>query len=96
MNNDNYDQALTEADALNSMFETPGWAIAEREFNVLITTLKDVTLIDTSKEDVLQQVRDRINTAAALNAWLDDLKGRVNNAKYLAKPDKQSNLIVRR
>lgn len=88
--------ALREAEALEAMFETPGWAVAERELNVLIDTLKDVTRLDVEEGDITQQVRDRINLVAAMQSWLDDLRGRVNNARYTKTPETTSNLVTRR
>lgn len=99
MSNVNHDaetkQALSEADALQAMFELPGWAVAERLFNEMIADLKDVTLIDPA-DDVSQTVRDRINTVKALQYWMSELKGRVANASLMHSEISTSVLIERR
>jgi hypothetical protein len=87
--------ALREAEALDAMFASQGWEIAERIYNEYVNTLKDVTTIDT-KGDMHQQLRDRINVVAALTAWRDDMKGRINNARMVATPPQTSTLIERR
>lgn len=87
--------ALREAEALEAMFATPGWSVAERVYNGYVDTLKDVTTIDTTG-DMQQQLRDRINVVAALKAWRDDLAGRVNNARAFVQSKPAANPLIER
>lgn len=77
------------------MFASSGWAVADRKFNELITELSDINRIDPEAGDVAQQVRDRINTVAAMKAWRADLQGMVNNLQLLNAPPTRSNLVER-
>lgn len=99
MSNDNFDnetkQYVSEGEALAYMFNTPGWGVAERELINLITELKDISGLDLDKEDIKQQIRDKINTAAAMEHWLDELKGQVMNAENFEKGNKDT-LMIRR
>lgn len=100
MSNDNYDEetrtVLGESAALQAMFESSGWAIAERHLLHTIAELENINTLDMSDVDVSQQIRDRINTVAALKQWLSDLKGQVENAVYMRTDTPQSRLIERR
>lgn len=88
--------ALSEAEALRAMFESAGWAVAERVINEYIETYKDVTTI-TPGPDTAQIVRDRINTVATLRAIMSDLKGRVTNAQlFVSTQTVKSSMIERR
>jgi hypothetical protein len=100
MSKDNFDvetkQLIAEGEALGAMFESSGWKVAERELMQIIADLQSVSTLDMASADIAQQVRDRINTVAALQQWLGDLHGRVNNVIMLqAEPDRNS-LITRR
>lgn len=89
-------QVLAEAATLEALFTQPGWTIFLRIYNGYIDTLDKVSTIDP-KEDMNQQLRDRINTVATLRAIMSDVEGRVKNAQAFAtmKPA-QDPLIVRR
>ena len=99
MSNDNFDdetkQYISEGEALAHMFGTPGWSVAERELTNLIAELRDVTGLDLDKDDIKQQIRDKINTAAAMEHWLDELKGQVMNTENFEKGSDDT-LITRR
>jgi hypothetical protein len=88
-------KVLREADALQEMFATSGWGVAERVFNEYIDTLDKVSTIDTSK-DINQQLRDRINVVASLRAILDDIKGRVSNAQHFAQSQTTKSVLIER
>lgn len=100
MNNASFDtetrQLIAEAEALGAMFESSGWKIAEAALLDTIVDLQNVSTLDVTDKDLGQQVRDRINTVAALQQWLSDLRGRVNNAIMLQTNPSDSKLITRR
>jgi hypothetical protein len=100
MSNDNFDfetkTIIAEGEALSAMFESSGWKIAERELMQLIADLQNVSTLDVTDKDLGQQVRDRINTVAALQQWVSDLRGRVNNVIMLQKEPANNKLVTRR
>lgn len=97
MNNDNETKlAVAEAEALQAMFESSGWAVAERVLTSYIMTMKDISTIDPRDPQIQQTVRDRINVVAVLEEWVNDLKGRVNNVAYMVTPVKTDPLVERR
>lgn len=100
MNNDNFDldtnKILAEAEALQAMFDSSGWQIAESSLLQTIADLQNVSTLDVSDKDLGQQVRDRINTVASLQQWLSDLRGRVNNAIMMKAEPNKDKLITRR
>lgn len=87
---------LSRADAINAMLQSSGWQFAEADLMEYVTQLKDISGIDLNAEDVVQQIRDRRNTAACLESWLDDLKSQVNNAIIIRSDEKGPNLVERR
>lgn len=100
MNNANFDtetkQIIAEGEALGAMFESSGWKVAEHSLLELIADLQNVSTLDVTDPHLGQQVRDRINTVSALQQWLSDLKGRVNNVIMLQADPKKDTLITRR
>lgn len=100
MNSDNFDfetkRVMAEAEALGAMFESSGWKIAEASLLDTIVDLQNVSTLDVTDKDLAQQVRDRINTVAALQQWLSDLRGRVNNVIMMNKDSTNNKLMTRR
>lgn len=100
MNNAKYDKEtaaqLSRADAINAMLESSGWAFAEEDLNGYISELKDATTLNPDDPNMVQTLRDRINTAAVLEDWLENLKSQVNNAIIMRSDSDTSNLIERR
>lgn len=100
MSNGKYDaeteKALSEAEALEAMFNGSGWKVAERFYLQMIEELKDITLIDPEETNLDQTIRDRINTVRALEHWLSELKGQVNNAVLMKTEQKTDPLMERR
>ena len=88
--------AISEAEALRTMFESAGWAVFERVWNDYVDTMDKVSTIDPTK-DMAQQLRDRINVVATLRAIMDDVKGRVTNAQlFVSTQTVKSSMIVRK
>ena len=90
--------ALQEAQALEAMFSTSGWVVAQRAFDECVGVLSDSRTID-EKLDPLefgQEARARMKIVKAMETWLSDLKGRVNNVKHLTTEEPESNLMTRR
>lgn len=100
MNNAKYDadtaKQLSRADAINAMLESSGWQFAEQDLMEYITQLKDITGLDLEVGDVVQQIRDRRNTAAILEDWLENLKSQVNNAIIMRSDSQKSKIVERR
>ena len=100
MSNDNFDietkRAIAEAEALHAMFESTGWKVAEGALLQTIADLQNVSTLDMADKDLAQQVRDRINTVAAMKQWLSDLHGRVNNAIMMKADPTKDKLMTRR
>jgi len=99
MSKDKFDKEtnyqLSRADAINAMLESSGWRFAEEDLQQYISELKDITTVKMDG-DVQQQLRDRINTAAVLEDWLENLKSQVNNAIIMKGEEDKSKLISRR
>lgn len=100
MSNDKFDvetqKEIGRAEALEAMFKSSGWKYAEDDLRLMISELKDIMSINIDDADVKQQIRDRINLAASLEHWIDELKGSVDNVKYLTETKKEERLITRR
>lgn len=73
------DQIMSEADALNGMFESSGWAVAEREMNDIVAALRDISTIEDADPNIAVNIQVRKKTALALEEWVDSLKSQVNN-----------------
>lgn len=99
MSKDNYDtetkQALSEADALSGMFKSSGWKIAEEALNDIIAELRDARNLPMV-EDVADHLKVNLAVAENLEAWVDDLKGRVDNAIIMSDSKDSKDLITRR
>lgn len=95
---DNYDaetkQQLSRAQALEAMFASSGWEIAEQELEDLINELKDISTIDL-EGDTVQQIRDRKNLAEGLLEWVNALKSQVNNGIIMGEVE-STTYITRR
>lgn len=100
MSKDNYDaettQAISEAEALQAMFKSSGWQVAEAALNEIINDLQSINTLDVQDQDLSQQVRDRLNTVAALQQWLSDLHGRVENVTIMQGNSEDDKLMTRR
>lgn len=100
MSNANYDaettKILAEAEALEAMFQSSGWAVADRALTATISALRDVRNIDITREDTTLQLRVNAAIADNLEEWVNDLRGRVNNAIIMKSEPTKDNLITRR
>lgn len=102
MSKDNLDaetsKAVSESQALDAMFSGSGWSIAERELTETINELRDARNLqsDLSPEETVLEMKINLGVADNLEAWVDDLKGRVENAIIMAGNDVKSKLIERR
>ena len=96
MNNDKETQeTLSEAEALEAMFQSSGWAVAERELNDLIAGLRDTRSVPRDGDVVLNlEIRDK--TANVLEEWVDSLKSLVNNATIILDNKKTNKIVERR
>lgn len=96
MNNDNFDaetkETLGQADALAAMFASAGWQVAEESLEGVIAALRDARNLPT--ENIEDNLKVNLAVADNLEAWVDELKGRVSNAIIMEEPDNK--LITRR
>ncbi len=90
------DKELGRAQALEAMFQSSGWKFAEQELQAMIDGLRklDPEMLDDS--DIKQSIRDRINVAAALEHWVDELKGDIENHKFVKEPLNDQKIVERR
>lgn len=99
MSKDNFDaeteRTVSEAEALEAMFQSSGWAIAERELNEIIAALRDTRSVPR-EGDVLLNLEVRDKTASAMEEWVDILKGQVNNVIILKDEPEKNKIIERR
>ena len=99
MSKDNYDvetsKAVSETQALDAMFSSSGWAIAQKELDEIIKELRDARNLPQD-EMIADHLRVNLAVAENLEAWVDDLKGRVENAIIMADKAPQANLVERR
>ena len=100
MSNANFDtetnQAIAEAQALEAMFASSGWGVAEAALNEIINELRDARSIDTTRVDVAEQIKVNVAIADNLELWVADLRGRVNNVIMLQAEPEDSKLLTRR
>tara|TARA_R100001198_G_scaffold94836_2_gene79093 strand:+ start:491 stop:766 length:276 start_codon:yes stop_codon:yes gene_type:complete len=87
---------LARAQALEAMFNSSGWKYAEEELRGFIATLKQIDPEMLDEPDIKQSIRDKINVAAALEHWIDELKGDIENQKVVKEPLKEKRIIERR
>lgn len=99
MSNDKFDaetnQALAEAEALEGLFQSSGWSIAERELNDVISALRDTRTVPRDG-DILLNLEVRDKTAAALEEWVASLKSMVNNAIIMQEQPDSAKMYTRR
>lgn len=81
---------------MRALFEQPGWAVVEREYNLILDTLDRVSTLDPASPNFAEESRARIKTVKSLRMWMSDLKGRVSNALLLAPEELESMFIERR
>ena len=103
MSKDNFDaettKVISEAEGLGAMFESSGWATAEKHFDNLVSQLKDISTLQEEIEkggDITQLARDRINTVAVMEEWMNGLKSKVNNVTMMSNTVQKSTLVTRR
>ena len=103
MNKDKFDaptqEKIGEAEALTAMFESSGWAVAEKQYDALIAQLKDISTLQGEIEkggDITQLARDRINTVAVMEEWMNTLKSKINNVTMMSNTTQSSVLVTRR
>ena len=87
---------LGRAQALEAMFSSSGWKFAEAELRKLIAELRTLDPSILDEPDMKQSIRDKINTAAALEHWIDELKGDIENQKVTKTPLSDEKIIERR
>lgn len=88
--------AIAEAEALDAMFKSSGWAIAERKMNAIIAACRDARAIDITRDDVDIQIKVNVAIADNLEIWVNDLKGSVNNVIMLKGEPTNDKLMTRR
>lgn len=86
---------LGRAQALEAMFASSGWKFAEEELQKTITQLRTLDPDILTESNMEQVIRDRINTAACLEHWIDELKGDIENQK-VDKPQLSDVKIIER
>ena len=87
---------LGRAASIEAMLGSTGWSFAEADLKEYIAKLKDISTIDLTAENVTQQIRDQVNTAAVLEDWLESLKSQVNNAIIITRDEQTTNTVERR
>ena len=85
-----------EAEALEAMFGSSGWAIAEKELHSVIDALRDISTIDDNDPNIGMNVQVRKKTALALEEWVNILKSQVNNVIISKEGVRTSKLVERR
>lgn len=88
--------AIAEGEALEAMFKSSGWAIAERKMNAIIAACRDARAIDLKREDAAKQIEVNLAIADNLEIWVNDLKGSVNNVIMLKGEPTNDKLMTRR
>lgn len=100
MSKDNYDaettHAIAEAEALEAMLQSSGWAVAERKLNAIIAACRDARAIDITRDDANIQIKVNVAIADNLEEWVNDLRGCVNNVILLKQDPPNSKLMTRR
>ena len=99
MNNDKFDaetsQVISEADALEAMFQSSGWSIAEKELTDFIGELRDTRSVPREGDIALNlEIRDGI--ANGLEEWVNILKSQINNVTIMVEDKNKSTIIERR
>lgn len=99
MSKDNLDfetkKELSEADALRAMFSTVGWEVAETSLKETIAQLRDARSL-VLDDQVELNLKVNLAVADNLEIWLDDLKGRIENATMVLTESNTEGLITRR
>jgi len=88
--------AIAEGEALQAMFQSSGWEIAERKLNALISACRDARAIDLSRPDASKQIEVNLAIADNLELWVGDLRGTINNVIMLKGEPTTSRLMTRR
>lgn len=99
MSNDNFDSetnlAIAQGQALDAMFKSSGWQIAETKMNALIAACRDARAIDLSRPDAAKQIEVNLAIADNLELWVNDLKGSVNNVIMMQDEKRVDRLMTR-
>jgi hypothetical protein len=100
MRNDSFDaetnMALSEAEALEAMFQSAGWIIAQRAMDSIVSACRDARNVDIERPDASTQIKVNLAIADNLEEWVNDLRGRVNNAIIMKSEPINDSLITRR
>ena len=88
--------AIAEGEALDAMFKSSGWQVAERKLNSLIAACRDARAIDLTRADAPKQIEVNLAIADNLEIWVNDLKGSVNNVIMLKGEPTNDKLMTRR
>lgn len=88
--------AIAEGEALEALFKSSGWEIAERKLNALIAACRDARAVDVSRDDAATQIKVNLAIADNLELWVADLKGSVNNVIMLKGEPTNDKLMTRR
>lgn len=88
--------AIAEGEALEAMFKSSGWEIAERKMSSLIAACRDARAVDITREDAATQIKVNLAIADNLEIWVNDLKGSVNNVIMLKQDPVNDRLVTRR
>jgi hypothetical protein len=88
--------AIAEGEALEALFKSSGWEIAERKLNAVIAACRDARAIDLTRPDASKQIEVNLAIADNLEEWVADLKGSVNNVIMLKAEPTNTKLMTRR
>lgn len=89
-------KVVAEGEALDAMFKSSGWQIAECKMNALIAACRDARAIDLTRPDASKQIEVNLAIADNLELWVNDLKGSVNNVIMLKGEPANDKLMTRR
>lgn len=87
---------IAEAEAIEAMLQSSGWAIAERKLNAIIAACRDARAIDITRDDAAVQIKVNVAIADNLEEWVTDLKGSINNVIMMKEQPRADKLMTRR
>ena len=86
---------VSEAEALEAMFASTGWRVAEKEMEAFIGELRDTRTVPRDG-DIAKNLDIRDGIASGIEEWLESLKSQVNNVTIMKDSPIKETIIERR